>query len=53
MFSPRRTRKSETSEIACIFVHAGAGFHSVQNEHVHLDACNTLVTPPKFMSTRC
>lgn len=22
-----------------IFVHAGAGFHSHQNEHVHLEAC--------------
>lgn len=23
-----------------IFVHAGAGFHSTANEHVHLQACN-------------
>lgn len=22
-----------------IFIHAGAGFHSHQNEHVHLEAC--------------
>ncbi|RAK79895.1 threonine aspartase 1 [Aspergillus fijiensis CBS 313.89] len=25
--------------IATIYVHAGAGFHSVQNEHLHLQAC--------------
>ncbi|KAF2189721.1 N-terminal nucleophile aminohydrolase [Zopfia rhizophila CBS 207.26] len=28
------------SDISAIFVHAGAGFHSVQNEHIHLEACN-------------
>lgn len=25
---------------AAIFVHAGAGFHSVQNERIHLEACS-------------
>jgi taspase (threonine aspartase 1) len=25
--------------VPAIFVHAGAGFHSHQNEKVHLDAC--------------
>ncbi len=44
MFSPKRGRKNNTSEIACIFVHAGAGFHSIQNEHVHLTACNEYVS---------
>ncbi|KAK6000944.1 hypothetical protein QM012_003027 [Aureobasidium pullulans] len=24
----------------CIFVHAGAGYHSLQNERIHLQACN-------------
>ncbi|KAH0287474.1 N-terminal nucleophile aminohydrolase [Aureobasidium namibiae CBS 147.97] len=24
----------------CIFVHAGAGYHSLQNEKIHLQACN-------------
>ena len=38
MFSAKRTRKG--NDIACIFVHAGAGYHSVQNEGVHLQACN-------------
>ncbi|KAG5928276.1 hypothetical protein E4U42_000934 [Claviceps africana] len=26
-------------EVPAIFIHAGAGFHSHQNEHVHLEAC--------------
>lgn len=25
--------------VPAIFIHAGAGFHSHQNEHVHLEAC--------------
>ncbi|KAF2723864.1 N-terminal nucleophile aminohydrolase [Polychaeton citri CBS 116435] len=37
MFS---SRKSKKGELACIFVHAGAGYHSHQNEHIHLQACN-------------
>lgn len=41
MFSSRRSRRG--NEIATIFVHAGAGFHSVANENVHLMACNEYV----------
>lgn len=26
-------------QVPAIFIHAGAGFHSHQNEHVHLAAC--------------
>jgi len=26
--------------ICAIFVHAGAGYHSIQNEDIHLQACN-------------
>ena len=33
----RRVR--EEGDIPAIFVHAGAGYHSVQNEHIHLEAC--------------
>lgn len=37
------TRKASGSppqqNICCIFVHAGAGYHSIQNEQIHLDAC--------------
>jgi taspase, threonine aspartase, 1 len=33
-------RLREKGDIAAIFVHAGAGFHSKQNEHFHLAAVN-------------
>ena len=33
------TSKRRGGDIAAVFVHAGAGFHSVQNEKVHLKAC--------------
>ncbi|PNS14740.1 hypothetical protein CAC42_1762 [Sphaceloma murrayae] len=36
--SHRRSRKGGNT--TCIFVHAGAGYHSEQNEHIHLKACN-------------
>ncbi|KAK5762298.1 hypothetical protein LTS12_007641 [Elasticomyces elasticus] len=36
--SSKRSRRG--GDIACIFVHAGAGYHSVQNEQHHLAACN-------------
>jgi len=26
--------------MAAIFIHAGAGYHSLQNEKVHLEACS-------------
>ena len=34
---PQRRRLS--GDICAIFVHAGAGYHSFQNEKVHLAAC--------------
>lgn len=33
-------RPSKSSPISAIFVHAGAGYHSTTNEHIHLGACN-------------
>ncbi|KAG6073406.1 hypothetical protein E4U16_002160 [Claviceps sp. LM84 group G4] len=30
---------SKQKGVPAIFIHAGAGFHSHQNEHVHLEAC--------------
>lgn len=33
-----------SADSAAIFVHAGAGYHSVQNENIHLQACNELVS---------
>lgn len=34
---PRRRRLG--GDVCTIFVHAGAGYHSLQNEKVHLAAC--------------
>lgn len=33
-----------------IFIHAGAGFHSHQNERVHLEACSEYVTIFKLVT---
>ncbi|KAI5270683.1 N-terminal nucleophile aminohydrolase [Aureobasidium subglaciale] len=37
-----RSRKIQKNgaDQPCIFVHAGAGYHSLQNERIHLQACN-------------
>lgn len=53
MFSKRPRAKMD--HVACIFVHAGAGYHSVQNEGTHLQACNEYVIilhNPTFLLTR-
>lgn len=34
---PKRRRLA--GDVCTIFVHAGAGYHSLQNEKVHLGAC--------------
>lgn len=34
------TRSPPQYEVCCIYVHAGAGYHSHQNEQIHLEACN-------------
>ncbi|KAI7096174.1 hypothetical protein KC352_g38877, partial [Hortaea werneckii] len=39
VFGSKRGHRKPT-DIPCIFVHAGAGYHSVQNEQHHLGACN-------------
>lgn len=33
-------RTQKTPNVSAIFVHAGAGYHSTTNEHIHLGACN-------------
>lgn len=38
--SVERIWKRTTKPVAAIFVHAGAGYHSVTNEKVHLEACS-------------
>jgi hypothetical protein len=34
---PKRRRLA--GDVCAIFIHAGAGYHSMQNEKVHLAAC--------------
>ena len=34
---PKRRRLA--GDVCTIFVHAGAGYHSLQNERVHMSAC--------------
>jgi hypothetical protein len=43
--SPRRllTGTRKPTDCAAIFVHAGAGYHSITNESVHLQACEEYV----------
>ncbi|KAF4625781.1 hypothetical protein G7Y89_g12383 [Cudoniella acicularis] len=37
----RRSQMSQSRPcVSAIFVHAGAGYHSTTNEHIHLGACN-------------
>lgn len=38
--------------ISAIFVHAGAGYHSVHNEGAHLAACNEY-DPKRVKQLRC
>ncbi|KAF9695725.1 hypothetical protein EKO04_006119 [Ascochyta lentis] len=36
----KATRSPPAEEVCAIYVHAGAGYHSHQNERIHLEACN-------------
>ncbi|KAH3960498.1 hypothetical protein HBI38_192010 [Parastagonospora nodorum] len=36
----KATRSPPSDDVCCIYVHAGAGYHSHQNEKIHLEACN-------------
>lgn len=40
---PNAARARKSGDTFAIFVHAGAGYHSTQNEEVHLLACNEYV----------
>lgn len=42
-------RKHKGKFTGAIFIHAGAGFHSHQNERVHLEACSEYVDSQSFM----
>jgi taspase (threonine aspartase 1) len=41
----RRSQRSTArpNNVSAIFVHAGAGYHSTTNEHIHLGACDRYV----------
>ncbi len=39
---PTRRRRL-AGDVCAIFVHAGAGYHSLQNEKIHLQACEEYV----------
>lgn len=36
----KASRSPPNDDVCCIYVHAGAGYHSHQNERIHLEACN-------------
>ncbi|KAH8731210.1 nucleophile aminohydrolase [Phaeosphaeriaceae sp. PMI808] len=36
----KAARSPPNEDVCCIYVHAGAGYHSHQNERIHLEACN-------------
>ncbi|KAF2447719.1 N-terminal nucleophile aminohydrolase [Karstenula rhodostoma CBS 690.94] len=36
----KATQSPHRADVCCIFVHAGAGYHSHANEQIHLEACN-------------
>lgn len=37
-------RRRLGGDVCAIFIHAGAGYHSVQNEKIHLAACEEYVS---------
>lgn len=48
IFGGRSSKVQTPGKVAAIFVHAGAGYHSTTNEHIHLSACNEYVFPDLF-----
>jgi hypothetical protein len=36
----KKSCRARNAPVAAIFVHAGAGYHSTTNEHIHLNACS-------------
>jgi taspase (threonine aspartase 1) len=43
MFRKSQLSQARPANVAAIFVHAGAGYHSTTNEHIHLGACDRFV----------
>jgi taspase (threonine aspartase 1) len=43
MFRKSQLSQARPANVSAIFVHAGAGYHSTTNEHIHLGACDRSV----------
>jgi taspase (threonine aspartase 1) len=43
MFRKNQLSQAQPVNVSAIFVHAGAGYHSTTNEHIHLGACDRYV----------
>ncbi len=43
MFRNSQLSQARPANVAAIFLHAGAGYHSTMNEHIHLGACDRFV----------
>jgi taspase (threonine aspartase 1) len=43
MFRKSQLSQTRPTNVSAIFVHAGAGYHSTTNEHIHLGACDRYV----------
>jgi taspase (threonine aspartase 1) len=43
MFRKSQMSQARPANVSAIFVHAGAGYHSTTNEHIHLGACDRFV----------
>lgn len=33
-------KRAKLPHVSAVFIHAGAGYHSIANEHIHLGACS-------------
>jgi taspase (threonine aspartase 1) len=48
MFRRNQMSQNRQPQVSAIFVHAGAGYHSTTNEHIHLGACDRYVFSRPF-----
>jgi hypothetical protein len=49
MFRKSQLSQAQPANVSAIFVHAGAGYHSTTNEHIHLGACDRYFDRPKWL----
>ena len=48
MFRRSQISQAQPANVSAIFVHAGAGYHSTTNEHIHLGACDRYAAGASF-----